>query len=58
MVSDGLGMAGDFRKRAAELRRVAETFEHAGAESDLLVLAERWEAMADELEGQEVDGRG
>ena len=39
-----------WRKRAEELRVIAEGFGHGGARQDLLKLAEQWEVMAEREE--------
>ena len=38
-----------YRRRAEELRLIAETFSHERARSDLLALAEQWEIMAERI---------
>jgi len=47
---DPNGRAAQWRKRADELRAIADAFNHAQARDDLLKLAEQWEAMADREE--------
>jgi hypothetical protein len=42
----------DFRERAAECERLAETAKNPATRETLLYLASRWRALAEEDEGQ------
>jgi hypothetical protein len=44
------GRAAQWRKRAEELRAIAEEFNHAEARGDMLKLADQWEGMAEREE--------
>jgi len=44
------GRAAQWRKRAEELRAIAEEFNHAEARGDLLKLANQWGGMAEREE--------
>ena len=50
MPRDPDGRTAEWRKRAEELRAIAEEFNHAQARDDLLRLADQWEAMAEREE--------
>lgn len=50
MPHDSDGRAAAWRKRAEELRAIAEGFNHAQARDDLLQLAGQWEGMAEREE--------
>ncbi len=40
----------EYRKRAAELRTLAETFKNPGSRKEILMLAAEWDVMADRAE--------
>ena len=40
----------EYRKRAAELRKLAETFKSPGSRKEILMLAAEWDVMADRAE--------
>lgn len=44
------GRPAQWRKRAAELREIADEFNHAQARDDLRRLADQWEGMAEREE--------
>ena len=40
----------EFRRKAAELRRVAGTYDHPELKQGMLELADRWEQLGDKIE--------
>jgi hypothetical protein len=46
------GLAADYRARARELRVFAGEFTDSAAQRDLLAIADKWEAMAEQIDAQ------
>jgi len=46
----------EFRRKAAELRRVAGTYDHPELKQGMLELADRWEQLGDKIEADGTRG--